>query len=69
MEDHARSDAQIIAASLDDPEAFAALYDRHAGLLFRYLIGPSASSSVGRPGWTVTRSGGRWPGSSTATAS
>ena len=38
MEDDARSDAQVIATSLDDPQAFAALYDRHAGLLFRYLI-------------------------------
>ena len=38
MEDHARSDAQVIASSLEAPEAFAALYDRHAGLLFRYLI-------------------------------
>jgi RNA polymerase sigma-70 factor (ECF subfamily) len=38
VEEDARSDAHVIAASLDDPQAFAALYDRHAGVLFRYLI-------------------------------
>jgi RNA polymerase sigma-70 factor (ECF subfamily) len=38
VEEDRRSDAHVIAASLDDPEVFSALYDRHAGLLFRYLI-------------------------------
>ncbi len=33
-----RSDAEVVAASLDDPPAFAALFDRHAGLLFRFLV-------------------------------
>src|SRR5438067_3740514 len=33
-----RSDADVIVASLDEPQAFAAVYDRHAALLFRYLI-------------------------------
>lgn len=27
-----------MARSIDDPQAFAAIYDRHAGLLFRFLI-------------------------------
>ena len=33
-----RSDAEVVAASIDDPPAFAALFDRHAGLLFRFLV-------------------------------
>jgi len=33
-----RSDAEVVAASVDDPPAFAALFDRHAGLLFRFLV-------------------------------
>ena len=33
-----RSDAAVIAASLDDPEAFGALFDRHATVVFRYLV-------------------------------
>jgi RNA polymerase sigma-70 factor (ECF subfamily) len=32
------SDAAVIAASLDDPPAFAGIYDRHAALVFRFLI-------------------------------
>jgi RNA polymerase sigma-70 factor (ECF subfamily) len=32
------SDAGAIAASLDRPAAFAAVYDRHAGVLFRFLV-------------------------------
>lgn len=32
------SDATLIAASLDDPEHFGALFDRHATVLFRYLV-------------------------------
>ncbi|HTO71053.1 MAG TPA: sigma-70 family RNA polymerase sigma factor [Myxococcota bacterium] len=32
-----RSDAELIARSLAEPEAFGALYDRHAGAIFRYL--------------------------------
>lgn len=31
-------DADIITASLADPRQFAAVYDRHAGLVFRFLI-------------------------------
>jgi RNA polymerase sigma-70 factor (ECF subfamily) len=34
----ARTDAAVIAASLDDPEAFGALFDRHATVVFRYLV-------------------------------
>jgi RNA polymerase sigma-70 factor (ECF subfamily) len=34
----AATDAAVIAASLDDPEAFGALFDRHATVLFRYLV-------------------------------
>ena len=33
-----RSDAEVVAASIDDPPAFGALFDRHAGLLFRFLV-------------------------------
>lgn len=32
------TDAEILSASVDDPRAFSALYDRHAGLLFRFLV-------------------------------
>jgi RNA polymerase sigma-70 factor, ECF subfamily len=34
----ARTDADVIAGSRDDPRQFAALYDRHAGILFRFLV-------------------------------
>jgi len=34
----AESDAVVIAASLDDPGRFGALFDRHATVLFRYLV-------------------------------
>jgi RNA polymerase sigma-70 factor (ECF subfamily) len=33
-----RSDAEVVAASFDDPRAFAALFDRHAGLVHRFLV-------------------------------
>jgi RNA polymerase sigma-70 factor (ECF subfamily) len=39
------SDAEVIGRSLDDPHAFAALFDRHAGLVFRFLV-----RRVGRDG-------------------
>ena len=32
------SDAGAIAASLERPAAFAAVYDRHAGVVFRFLV-------------------------------
>ena len=32
------SDAVMIAASLDEPSCFGALFDRHATVLFRYLV-------------------------------
>jgi RNA polymerase sigma-70 factor, ECF subfamily len=31
------SDAEVIGRSLDEPEAFGAMYDRHAGTLLRFL--------------------------------
>jgi RNA polymerase sigma-70 factor (ECF subfamily) len=34
----APSDAVVIAASLERPASFAALYDRHAGVVFRFLV-------------------------------
>jgi RNA polymerase sigma factor (sigma-70 family) len=43
------SDASIVAASLAVPEAFGALFDRHARTLFRYLvrrIGPDEADSL-----------------------
>jgi RNA polymerase sigma-70 factor, ECF subfamily len=33
-----QSDAVLIAASLDEPSRFGALFDRHATVLFRYLV-------------------------------
>jgi len=32
------SDAEVIAASIADPPCFATLFDRHAGVLFRFLV-------------------------------
>src|SRR2546430_17286126 len=32
------SDADLLRGSLGDPRRFAALFDRHAGVLFRFLI-------------------------------
>ena len=32
------SDAQVMAASLGEPRRFAAVYDRHAGVVFRFLV-------------------------------
>lgn len=32
------SDADVIAASLDDPARFGALFDRHATVVYRYLV-------------------------------
>jgi RNA polymerase sigma-70 factor (ECF subfamily) len=32
------SDAMVISASIDDPERFGALFDRHATVLFRYFV-------------------------------
>lgn len=40
-------DAALIESSLADPEAFAALFDRYAGMLFRYV---SRGSGPGRGG-------------------
>jgi RNA polymerase sigma-70 factor (ECF subfamily) len=33
-----RTDAEVVAATLDDPRAFSVLFDRHAGVLFRFLV-------------------------------
>ncbi|MBM4383507.1 MAG: RNA polymerase sigma factor [Deltaproteobacteria bacterium] len=43
------SDADIIERSLGEPAAFASLYDRHAAVLYRFLvrrIGPSAADGL-----------------------
>ena len=43
------TDAAVIAASLDEPEAFGALFDRHATVLFRYLVrrvGPDEADTL-----------------------
>lgn len=32
-----RSDSQVVAASLHEPDQFAVLYDRHSGHIYRYL--------------------------------
>ena len=42
-------DARLIERSRDDPEAFAAIYDRHAGTLHRYVarrLGTAAADDV-----------------------
>ncbi|RFS86548.1 RNA polymerase sigma factor [Actinomadura spongiicola] len=42
-------DADLIESSLADPEAFAALFDRYAAMLFRYVsrrLGPEAAEDV-----------------------
>jgi hypothetical protein len=36
-----RTDAEVIAASLVDPAAFAEIYDRHAGAIVRFPCGAS----------------------------
>jgi RNA polymerase sigma-70 factor, ECF subfamily len=43
------SDAAVIAASLDDPAAFATIFDRHAAVLLRFLVrrvGPDAAEGL-----------------------
>lgn len=42
-------DSEIIAGSLDDPERFAALFDRYAGTLYRYIsfrLGPELAEDL-----------------------
>ena len=44
------TDAAVIAASLDDPACFSELFDRHARVIFRYLVrrvGPEADDLLG----------------------
>jgi RNA polymerase sigma factor (sigma-70 family) len=43
------SDAEVIAASIGDPPAFGALFDRHAAVLFRFLVrrvGPDVADTL-----------------------
>jgi DNA-directed RNA polymerase specialized sigma24 family protein len=43
------SDAAVIAASFDDPAAFATIFDRHAATLLRFLVrrvGPDAADGL-----------------------
>src|SRR5262245_56336534 len=43
------SDAEVIAASIDDPRAFGVIFDRYATLLRRYLVrrlGPQDADSI-----------------------
>jgi RNA polymerase sigma-70 factor (ECF subfamily) len=43
------SDAEVIAASRDDPAAFAMVFDRHAAVLLRFLVrrvGPDAADGL-----------------------
>jgi RNA polymerase sigma factor (sigma-70 family) len=43
------SDAEVIAASITEPSAFGAIFDRHATTLFRYLVrrvGPDEADSL-----------------------
>ncbi|MEV5574875.1 RNA polymerase sigma factor [Spirillospora sp. NPDC052269] len=42
-------DAELIRRSHDDPEAFAALFDRYAGMLYRYVsrrLGPETAEDL-----------------------
>ena len=44
-----RSDAEVIASSVDSPAAFSELFDRHATTLFRYFVrrvGPDEADSL-----------------------
>ena len=44
-----RSDAEVIAKSRDEPEAFAELFDRHWGSLHRYVVrrlGPDTAEDI-----------------------
>jgi len=34
----ALSDAEVIGRSIDSPQCFATLFDRHAGVVFRFLV-------------------------------
>ena len=46
---HSVSDAEVIAASLDAPARFGVLFDRHATVLFRYLVrrvGPDEADTM-----------------------
>lgn len=65
-----QTDAQIIAESMDCPEAFAALFDRHFGSVYRYLarrVGVGAADDLAaetfllafdrRNSYELTRSG------------
>ncbi|MFF4254714.1 RNA polymerase sigma factor [Streptomyces sp. NPDC001663] len=48
-EDRGESDARVIERSRDEPEAFAALYDRHADAVHRYAarrLGPEAAEDL-----------------------
>jgi DNA-directed RNA polymerase specialized sigma24 family protein len=43
------TDAEVIAASITDPSAFAGLFDRHATTMFRYFVrrvGPDEADSL-----------------------
>ncbi|NUR84958.1 MAG: RNA polymerase sigma factor, partial [Nonomuraea sp.] len=43
------TDAEIIASSIDDPERFAAIFDRHSGPLYRYIsfrLGPELAEDL-----------------------
>jgi RNA polymerase sigma factor (sigma-70 family) len=44
-----RSDAEVMSRSLVDPAAFEAIFDRHAAVLFRFLVrrvGPDAADGL-----------------------
>jgi len=44
-----RTDAEVIASSVDSPAAFGELFDRHATTLFRYFVrrvGPDEADSL-----------------------
>lgn len=48
-EPDAASDAALIARSVSDPDCFAALFDRHAALLYRYIarrLGSAAADDL-----------------------
>jgi RNA polymerase sigma factor (sigma-70 family) len=60
MRDLDQTDALVVERSLSDPEAFASLFDRHAGSVHRYLakrVGiPDAEDLVGETFATAFRS-------------
>ena len=53
------SDAEVLGRSLGDPEAFAAIFDRHAETVFRYLVRRVGRTTAGGTGRLLAATHGR----------